>query len=554
MTRNPEDKTSQLRLLGIATLAVALRLTLVLVLPRVIRWDEPDYLWLGRNLWSGHGYTVAGEPELHYTPLFPVLAGGLSLILRDPEWGSNVWFVALGALLVVPVYAIARRVYGERAGLAAAFLAAIFPGLSTAELFWGTMTEPLFIFLVYCGIWACMAALRDGRLWGWALAGALFGLAYLARPEGIVWMAVFGAFAALSALLAGRLLRWCSIGRLALYGVAFVVVAAPYTVFLHRYTGKWMATGKLAITYQIGEAVVQHDPALYDEVTASLDANGEILWWSDRRFESGLLEVLLRDPRRAIERAWTNLRRAKGAVLAPNVFPLFLLALIVLGWLRHPWDRRRLTGESLLAMSALPVLAFVPFHVEVRFFAPAFPVLLIWVASGLCQFSAWWGETLGSWRADADTQVRAPVPEGMVVGWAPLTILVLGVSAYMGLAHWRTIRSGMPDLAQSHKQVGLWLKANVPASAAVLARDTAVTLYAERRHVASPRAEYGSYLDYARRKGASYIVVDEYELRVLRPHLAFLMDDAAPPAELQPVYASEDARGRTIVYSLKVHT
>ncbi len=69
--------------------------------------------------------------------------------------------------------------------------------------------------------------------------------------------------------------------------------------------------------------------------------------------------------------------------------------------------------------------------------------------------------------------------------------------------------------------------------------------------VASPRADYGDYLAYARRKGADYLLVDERELLVLRPHLSFLLDDAHPPVELEPVFKSRDGKGLTIVYRIK---
>ena len=82
----------------IVLLALLLRAGLA-SLPRVIRWDEPDYLWLGKSLWTGHGYTINGVPELHYTPLVPILAGGIYALTGDPELGSDVWYVLFGALL-----------------------------------------------------------------------------------------------------------------------------------------------------------------------------------------------------------------------------------------------------------------------------------------------------------------------------------------------------------------------------------------------------------------------------------------------------------------------
>ena len=118
------NRRERLWLLALVLIAAAARLYLA-GLPRVVRWDEPDYLWLGKSLLTGHGYTIGGAPELHYTPLFPLLAGGVYALTGSPELGSSFWYVLLGAATVIPVYALARRIYGAPIGLTAAFLAVV---------------------------------------------------------------------------------------------------------------------------------------------------------------------------------------------------------------------------------------------------------------------------------------------------------------------------------------------------------------------------------------------------------------------------------------------
>ena len=551
---SPSGKPSRgeyLRLLGILVVALAFRAILA-SLPRVIRWDEPDYLWLGRNLLLGRGYTIVGVPELHYTPLFPLLAGATYLLTGDPELGSALWYVLLGAFAVVPVYALARRIYGPQVALLSAGLVAVFPGLSSAVLYWGTMTEPLFILLVYSALWAGAVALDGDRLWAYAASGGLVSLAYLSRPEGIVWLASLGALFVFAWVARGSLWRWRVLACLGLYLGTFLLLGAPYAVYVHRYTGKWMATGKLSITYDIGQAVLERDPVLYDKVTASLDPqSGEVLWWSNKRFEQGIVEIFLRDPRGSLVRVWRNLEQARGALFAPTIFPLALLAPVVLGWFRQPWTRRRFGHEGLLWFGILPVLSFLPFHIEVRFFSPAFPAMLIWVAAGLWAMGTWLAETASCWRRRRSSleQAKRALPARWQHG--AVALLLVPVVAYLGYAHMRVTQRGMQDLSFAHKAAGLWLKANTGPEASIMSRDLAVSLYAERGFVVSPRADYDTYLAYARRKGATHLLVDERELRVLRPHLAFLLDEANPPKALEPVYTARDARGRVIVYRIK---
>ena len=538
-------------LLCISLIALVLRVGLA-SFPRVIRWDEPDYLWLGKSLLMGQGYTITGVPELHYTPLLPILSGAIYALTGKPELGTSIWYVLCGAFLCVPVYAIAQRSYGRRVALISALLVAVFPSLSAGVLYWGTMTEPLFVLLVYGALWSVWVALDRRALWLYAVTGLLLGLAYLARPEGLIWAGGVGLLMLLYWGARKRLWRWRSLAKLCLYVGAFLLVAMPYMFFLHRHTGQWMGTGKLGITYDIGEAVLEGDPLLYDRVTASLDATtGEILWWSQGRFERTMLGVLMDDPAAFLTRTWRNLGQIRQVLLVPLVFPLFLLAPIVLALFKHPWTRRRLGHEALLWAGVVPLVSFLPFHIEARFFAPAFPALLIWVAAGLDEMGVWLAETLGHWRDGCGGQGGAP--KTPLRRWRPIMtgLLTAMLIIYFALTQVRVVRRGMNELNYAHKQAGLWLRENSPPDAAVMTRDLAVALYAQRGFVASPRADYAEYLDYARRKGASYLLVDERELRILRPHLAFLLDDLQPPDELEPVLTLVDARGRTIVYRIK---
>jgi hypothetical protein len=564
-----------LRVVAIIALAALFRAGLV-ALPRVIRWDEPNYLWLGRALFTGRPYSISGVPELHYTPLLPLLSGSIYVATGNPELGSDVWMVLFGALTALPIYAIARRLFNIRVALLSALLVAFFPTQSSAVLYWGTMTEPLFVFLIFAAAWAVMMALDGDRLWAWPLAGGLLSLAYLARPEGLVWFAGFGVFLALTVL--SRILNvpealstggqdaaksaqpLKTAARFGLYVATFALVAAPYAAFLWRETGSLMLTGKLSITHDIGGAVLERNPVLYDQVSASLDEHGEILWWSESRFHRGVLDIIRENPRGFAERIWGNLRQMRDNLFSSLVFPLFLLMPIILGWFRRPWTRRRLWGEALLAFSALPVLSFIPFHIEVRFFAPALPVLLIWVAVGVDAIGDWVAETLEHWRPPHGGIARRRIrqmPDAEEIDHLDrskaVTMMIIAVLLllFIGATHVRVIRRGLQDLAFAHKEAGLWLKENTSPEASIMSRDLAISLYAERGFVASPRAEYAQWLGYARRKGATHVVVDERELSVLRPHLAFLLDQQNPPHNLEPVFSAHDARGVTIVYRIK---
>ncbi len=530
---------------GLVLLALAVRLALVLWADRAIRWDEPDYLTLARNLATGRGFSVAGHPELHYAPLFPLVASLFYRLLGNLKAASDAVYVLAGAALIAPFFALARRLFGGRVALVASLLLALCPALNASVLYWGTMTEPLYLLCVFAGLWLTWVAAESGRVGPAIAAGAGFALAYLTRPEGSFYAAL-GALALAVGVVARRQARsgkaWLAMGG---YLLAALLVAMPYLVYIHAQTGRWMVSGKLGVTYDIGRAVLARDPAEYDRVTASLDSTGrEIIWYSPERFQRDLAAELAASPMEALRRVWANFRLLLDAWFDITVFPTLLLVFVGLAWFAAPWDRRRAVAELYWAAGLLPLLAaFLPFHVEIRFFAPALPIALAWVGRG--------AGVMGDWAADT---AQALLAERPLAAWArrllvALPLVLVGL-AFAGLTV-VAVGEGRRGTDFGHREAGLWLKRNAPPGSVVMARDLAIALYAELDWVPSPRAEMPQFLEYARAHGVDYVVVDEREVTVIRPHMKALLQPETAPPELALVYQFVGNRGRTLVYALR---
>jgi hypothetical protein len=526
---DPETPDPRRRLALLVAVAAAVR-ALLLLLPRQIRWDEPAYLLIGRSLWSGGGFTLTGAPEVHYPPLFPALFGGTWKLVGSPELATDLWLVVAGALLVLPVHALAARAFDRRVAFGAALLVAVFPGLTTSVLYWGSMTEPVFVLLLYWAAWLVLRGVEAGDWRRPAAAGAVLALAYLGRPEAVGWAVSLAAAAVAVRALAGKLRSWRTAAILAALGLSFALFAVPYVLYLHRETGLWMLSGKLGITYDLGAAVLTSDAARYDEITNAIDPEtGEVRWESERRFETPPA------PRTAslAVRVLGNLRRIAARAAVQPVFPIALLPFVFVAWLGKSWRRDRWAAEAWLWASALPVLAFLAYHVHQRFFAPAFPALLVWTAAGLA--------TAGDWLAR-----RWPA-----AGRWPWRALLVAVAASFALAHATVLRTQLPTLRDVHRDAGLWLRDNSPADARVLAYELAVCVWARRSCLQFPRASIEDVLAYARERGGSYVLIDEEESREARPFLLPLLDPAANlPEGLERVFTTSDAHGRAVVFRI----
>jgi 4-amino-4-deoxy-L-arabinose transferase-like glycosyltransferase len=531
-------------LIGLVLAAVLVRIVIALVLPRVIKFDESAYLMLGYNLVNGSGYTTTRiYPDTHQPPLYPIISGIFFLLVRDFEQASNLAYALFGGLLLLPVFVIAQRVYGSQTAWLVAVLLAIFPPLSISVLYWGGMTEPLFLFLLYGGLAALLVGFEDNRAGMFTAGGVLLGLAYLTRPEAIVYFGVILLFG--SVWLRNRLALSGFLSRYAFasFILSFVLVAAPYIWYLHSHTGQWTVSGKANGTVQSFDDILAGDWAAFDRANWGLDSSGkEVNWDSPDRFKGSLLQdVLLADPARFLHRVMLNCYQLKEQLFVKHVFWYGLLPLVVLAFFKEPWDRKRLMHEAfLITIIIVLLLVFLPFGIMVRYFAPAFPVLLMWTARGALGVGAWVLDTLELLRGMpvSGKSMKA------VLGWMPGAMVVVFLLMTVPVV----AQGHLDGLSLGEKKAGLWLREHSAADAGIISSDIAVGLYANRRYVPSPNTDWPRFLQYARSHSADYLVTSSRELTGFRPQLSFLLESGAP--ELELVFSFEESQRRWLVYRI----
>ncbi|HFQ95562.1 MAG TPA: hypothetical protein ENK30_03220 [Anaerolineae bacterium] len=502
--------------------------------PRSIRWDEPDYLLLARSILRGTGYRLNNLPELHTPPLGPYLAA-LAVRLGAPlEEGMLVWHVIAGVVLVGVIYALARDLAGRRIGLLAALLAALSSALAVQPLYWGSMTESLFMGFLFAGLWAMWRALRAASWRHAALAGLLLGFSYLVRPEGLIWWAWFAVILAGVTLYKRRSWR-----PFLLYLALFLILALPYLAYLYQHTGHIILSGKTGLTAAMSVQIVEEGNALGNDYGSLLDSTGqEILWFSPERFQISMLGVIRSDPAGAFRRIVVNLKKAARLLLDP-LLGLALAGLLAFGLWARPWPRERIPAEGFLLAALLP-LAVVPlFHVQTRLLVPWVPVALIWAARGLDALMRWAGDTLRPWP-----RLR---PLGLLwAGLVLLTVILLQVRGQVAMA-----QAGQRAYSFSHNQAAQWLAENAPPGAVVMTRNAEIGVYADRPVIPLPNAAWPQILAYGRARNARYLVIDDWEMKTVRPQLAFLAHPAAAPPEVEFMASFSDPNRTTFIYKLK---
>lgn len=240
--RTPRDAgASPLTLALIGAVALALRLAFVATMPDSIPWpDGREYVEVARGLLAGHGFGMQtlrppGYPA--FIALVWSLTGSSLTALRMVE-------ACLGTITVLLVGCFGVRLFGTRAGLLAMAFAALHPVL--AFLPSTQYSENLVVFFCVLGTGLALEAMTaesGGRgTWGrWIVAGVMFGLAALTRPNAVILLPAL----LLGGWLIARGARRAFVTRAAVCLLALAFTLSPWLVRNHRMHGHWffIATG-----------------------------------------------------------------------------------------------------------------------------------------------------------------------------------------------------------------------------------------------------------------------------------------------------------------------
>jgi hypothetical protein len=474
--------------------------------------DETAYLHSGISLVEGEGFTREGHPELHFPPFVPFVLGMTSRVFADPHTGT-VWVTILtGTATLVPLALLARRIAGDTAGAAAAWIAALAPGLATLPVTRGAGSETTYTLLVVSAVWLTVTTVdRRGRA-GLACAGGaglLIGLAYLTRPEGLFIAVPLGAAVVLAGWRGtdGAGSRWLAGLRVGgAFVVALLACLVPYVRYLHEHTGEWQLTAKTQdVSMDAWRAVARGDREARDEVLYALDESG--LHFADDR--STLPALAREDPSGYLSIAATNVRVLGKNVAGMSLLPLPLWVLAGVGAWRGRRSRR---VQLLLVVSALPVATALMFFVQPRYLVV--PTGLATVLAGAAVPS------LASRRsivmAAAIVLMAVPVVDefhGTAAGW------------------WH------PNEHTDQRRAGEWIAAHTSPDEPIMTRSMVTEFYAERRTIAIPYAELDQILAFGRHYGAHYLVVDSSLTVRLRP-------------QLEPLLTEDDIPGLRLVHEL----
>ena len=215
--------------------------------PLPVRSFLPYGFELGRvasAIAAGKGFSsplrlVDSGPTAWFTPVYPYLAAAVfkifGIFTDESRLVLETLNCAFAALTVIPIYGIARRIFGNAVAAAAAWAWVFLP---TSFIFsigwiWDTTLAALFLALAF---WATLAIPQAKSVWSWAGYGALWCLGVLINPSLLsVFPFLFGW-----ALWQSRRASFPWTRALAAALLVFVIGLVPWTVRNYRVMGKFI--------------------------------------------------------------------------------------------------------------------------------------------------------------------------------------------------------------------------------------------------------------------------------------------------------------------------
>jgi hypothetical protein len=394
---------------------------------------------------------------------------------------------------VLPVWMLARRIAGVRVARLACLLVAIHPFLVAMSD--AVLSESVYLLLLMTGCaWGLRAIEEDDR-WAPIVSGAAFGLAYLTRPEGLLF-ALLGLGLLFAALLRRR---WVPVRRSLLFLGSFAVVGAPYVIWLYGVTGGIHLETKSADNFEYARRVAAGVPpaqalhGIEDDLTETgLSVRPSVVTLRTVRASPGesvrfyLQSARLNGPRLFHE--LTSDMVLGGAIL---------FALAVLGWFADPWDLPRLYRETfvLVLLGALVAPLLTLQHFSPRFGLPFLTLLLVPTARG-------WDQT-GRWAQATGASLRWRAARYALLALQPLLLLGMVVASLHGLPDVEDLQVPDPE----ERVVATWIRQHSRGHERIVDSAPIVAYYAGAAFSPFPYARPETALRYMKHMRVGFVIL-----------------------------------------------
>lgn len=484
---------------------------------------------------DGVAYMDFAKQLLHWNfanyslpPFYPTVIVIFSFLPVTFEFAARLASITMDAMTVIPLCYIA----GKYLGPVGRFATGILWAFCSFSLYFtvSPLSQSSYLCCLMAGIAFLYRGLEEEQSEAWLIAaGVCFAFASLARIEGIIGFGG-GLFLCLIQFLRKEKSFRSKVVSLFFYVLGFLAAEGPYLVFLHSRVGYWTISVRGEQELKSPDAVNTLNAA--GTLTKST-ARGLSLWTEN----FGSLSDFL---------AFVGNNAKSYFLVYVNIFPLWVHGLFLVGvvllFAARGW--RRACYPILLLMVITPIfLLNIP--KTPSYFYPVFPLLFICLLIGGEGIIAGICHVYGKFAGGA----TATFPQ-KIAGILLLVPVVVLVPKFYGDAA-RSFQD--PGLVQQamlsekiYKDAGEFLQHNSAQGEPVLTRWGLVAYYADRPLMILPKGAVEAVVNFARKNGARFMVIDSISVYSRRQELEELLNPLMGKAVnkaygLQVLHAKVDA-------------
>lgn len=480
--------------------------------PAIIYPDSCMYLSFAKSMLRGlFSFDFRNGDEIIMPPFYSVSGAVLSFFTGDIELSALLVSAVAGALLIIPVFYLTRAIYNERA----AWICAVFIFLNPSLIRWSgvILTESLFITLFLSAIafgWYGIEGRRNILLF---LSGVFIGLSYMTRIIGLVALPALVLYIVYYTVMSRRVgsskLFKDMLTPVIILSFGFILVTGVYLVKLHSFYGYWTLSGsygsiKGTITFEGSDTLSGWEKLSSQKTEESfIDAVSKKVIINVQNYLSALLKMLI----------------LTIILIVAGLFPSRKVIYLVFFTLFY-----------FLALLVQPLSPLV--EERVRYLSPILPLLMMVASGGIVHI-------YDLLKGKAIRYAVIPVAAGIIlISWIPQ----LGLFPLNLNKSW-TKKEAFID---TEKEVGGWMKENLPHPARVMARKPYIPYYADATWFLTPPT-YNAVIEFADQNGIDYLVIDRKYDYYLRPELRFLFQTEQVPADLKLIYGTRNPRTGELV-------
>ena len=467
----------------------------------VVYPDSCLYLSYAKSILTGKfSFNFRGDVETVLPPLYSLSDAVFAFLTGNFETAGVLVSAIAGALLIVPVFYLAKAIYNETA----AWISSVLVFLSPVLIHWSgaMLTESLFITLFISGIALGWHALESRSKLFILLSGIFVGLSYMTRVIGLValpvislWVLIFFIKSSERGNFNPKMVFKGILTYLTVFSLGFILATGLYLIHLHSFYGYWTLAGGYG---SIKGTISYEGAATTSGYEGQQNANAE------ESFAG-----------RVIRKVSLNSSNYANSLLTMLTFTT---AFVIIGLFSARWKILYIASFAFIYFSALLLQPLSPMLDErMRYLSPVVPLFLVLTSGGISRIKDW-----VKWKGINQIVI-------------PISVLIVLLSSFaqfkMFPVHFDNIwNSG--NRVNIRAKVAEWMKETIPKPIRIMSRKPNIPYYADAQWFVTPPT-YPEVLELAKLKNVDYIVLDKGVDYYLRPELRFLFDPNKIPPELK---------------------